>query len=102
MAAIPTSIPQKGSERPFLSLTTGAANTAVGWFSLFSDAEASFNTATGAGSLLFNTAHGNTAFGAAALLFNAAGYDNTAVGTAALLNNTTGIVNTAVARCCPP
>ena len=78
------------------SLTTGSANTAVGWFSLFSDAGGSFNTATGVGTLLFNTAGGNTAFGAAALLFNTAGDDNTAVGTAALLNNTTGIVNTAV------
>jgi len=34
------------------SLTTGSANTAVGWFSLFSNAEGSFNTATGVGSLL--------------------------------------------------
>jgi hypothetical protein len=34
------------------SLTTGSANTAVGWSSFFSNAEASFNTATGAGSLL--------------------------------------------------
>jgi len=50
------------------SLTTGAANTAVGWLSLFSNADGSFNTATGAGALLFNTADENTAFGAAALL----------------------------------
>jgi hypothetical protein len=69
------------------SLTTGAANTAVGWYSLFSNAEGSFNTATGTGSLLFNTADENTAFGAAALLFNTAGFQNTAVGAAALLNN---------------
>ena len=66
------------------SLTTGSANTAVGWFSLFSNAAGSFNTATGAGSLLFNTADANTAFGAAALLFNTDGINNTAVGTAAL------------------
>src|SRR6478672_4315158 len=51
------------------SLTTGSANTAVGWFSLFSNAGGSFNTATGAGALLFNTADANTAFGTAALLF---------------------------------
>ena len=66
------------------SLTTGAANTAVGWFSLFSNAGGSFNTATGAGSLLFNTADANTAFGAVTLLFNTTGTNNTAVGAAAL------------------
>jgi uncharacterized coiled-coil protein SlyX len=69
------------------NLTTGSANTAVGWFSLFSDTEGSFNTATGAGALLFNTNDNNTAFGAAALLFNTTGTNNTAVGTAALLNS---------------
>src|SRR5215217_3013459 len=57
-------------DKALFSLTTGAANTAVGWFSLFTNAEGSFNTATGAGALLFNTADQNTAFGAAALLFN--------------------------------
>ena len=77
------------------SLTTGSANTAVGWFSLFSNAAGSFNTATGAGSLLFNTADANTAFGAAALLFNATGINNTGVGAAALLNNTIAEENTA-------
>ena len=66
------------------NLTTSAANTAVGWCSLFSNAEGSFNTATGAVALLFNTADENTAFGAATLLFNTTGEDNTAVGTAAL------------------
>jgi hypothetical protein len=55
--------------------------------SLFSDTEGSFNTATGAGALLFNTNDNNTAFGAAALLFNTTGINNTAVGTAALLNS---------------
>ena len=77
------------------SLTTGAANTAVGWFSLKSNAEGSFNTATGAGTLLLNTADNNTAFGAAALLFNTIGNNNTAVGAAALLNNTESSFNTA-------
>jgi hypothetical protein len=77
------------------NLTTGAANTAVGWFSLFTNTDGNFNTATGAGALLFNTAEENTAFGAAALLFNTTGESNTAVGAAALLNNiATG--NTAV------
>jgi len=70
------------------NLTTGAANTALGWYSLFSDTDGSFNTATGAGSLLFNTGNSNTAIGAASLLFNGTGTDNTAVGTAALLSNT--------------
>jgi uncharacterized coiled-coil protein SlyX len=78
------------------SLTTGAANTAVGWFSLFSNADTSFNTGVGAGALLFNTAEENTAVGAAALLFNTIGFENTAVGSAALLNNTEGNVNTAI------
>jgi len=77
------------------SLTTGSANTTVGWFSLFSNASGSFNTATGAGSLLFNTADENTAFGAAALLFNNTGINNTAVGAAALLHNTIAEENTA-------
>ena len=78
------------------SLTTGAANTAVGWYSLFSNAAGSFNTATGAGALLFNTADENTAVGTAALLFNTIGSTNTAVGAAALSNNTEGSSNTAV------
>ena len=63
--------------------------------SLFSNAAGSFNTATGAGTLLFNTADANTAFGAAALLFNSTGTDNTAVGAAALLHNTIAKENTA-------
>ena len=77
------------------NLTTGSANTGVGWYSLFSTAAGSFNTATGAGALLFNTADANTAFGAAALLFNSTSTNNTAVGAAALLNNTIGEENTA-------
>ena len=71
------------------NLTSGAGNTAVGWHSLFSDVVASFNTAVGAGTLLFNNADENTAIGAAALLFNDAS-GNTAIGSRALLNNTTG------------
>jgi hypothetical protein len=78
------------------NLTTGTANTGVGWYSLFSDSEASFNTATGAGTLLFNTADSNTAFGTAALLFNTTGMNNTAVGAAAISNNGTGGFNTAM------
>ncbi len=78
------------------NLTTGTGNTGVGWRSLFLVGGGSFNTATGAGALLFNIADENTAFGAATLLFNTTGDDNTAVGTAALANNTTGEDNTAV------
>jgi hypothetical protein len=78
------------------SLTTGSANTAVGWFSLFSNASGSFNTATGAGSLLFNIADDNTATGAAALFSNTTGTDNTANGELSLLSNTTGVANTAI------
>jgi hypothetical protein len=82
-------------QKALFQLTTGTANTAVGWSSLSTNAEGSFNTATGAGALLFNTADQNTAFGAAALLFNSVGTENTAVGTTALLSNT-GYQNTAV------
>jgi hypothetical protein len=82
-------------QNALFSLTTGVANTAVGWSSLSTNAAGSFNTATGAGALLFNTADQNTAFGAAALLFNSVGTENTAVGTTALLSNT-GYQNTAV------
>jgi hypothetical protein len=71
------------------SLTNGAGNTGVGWFSLFSDTNASFNTGVGVGTLLFNNAEENTAVGAATLLFNTAS-GNTAIGSRALLNNTTG------------
>ena len=77
------------------SLTTGAANTAVGWYSLFSNAAGSFNTATGTGALLLNTADQNTAFGAAALLSNTTGIFNTANGAFALFSNTTDSFNTA-------
>jgi hypothetical protein len=79
-----------------LDLTNGFANTAVGWFSLLSNIEGDFNTATGAGALLFNTGSNNTAFGAVALLNNTIGGNNTAVGAAALLNNAFGFFNTAI------
>src|SRR6266545_1095960 len=77
------------------NLSTGQANTAVGWFSLFSDTTASFNTGVGAGTLALNTGDNNTATGAVALFLNTTGFENTAVGTAALLNNTEGESNTA-------
>ena len=62
-------------------LTTGAANTGVGWYSLFSAGSASYNTGVGAGALALTSIDGDS---------------NTAVGTAALLLNTTGTLNTAV------
>jgi trimeric autotransporter adhesin len=87
------------------NLTTGVGNTAVGWFSLWSNTDGSFNTGVGAGTLLFNvgdqsTGEGvnNTALGGAALLFNTIGSENTALGTQALLSNTEGASNTAVGR----
>ncbi|HTL78355.1 MAG TPA: tail fiber domain-containing protein [Candidatus Babeliales bacterium] len=77
------------------SLTSGVANTAVGWGSLFSDSIGNFNTAVGAGALDLDTGDNNTATGAAALLFNTVGTQNTANGTAALEFNDTGGGNTA-------
>ncbi len=79
-----------------LSTEDGAFNTAVGWYSLFSNVTGSLNTALGAGALDLNTSHNNTAVGAAALLLNTTGDGNTATGAAALLQNTTGRGNTAV------
>jgi hypothetical protein len=77
-------------------LTTGAGNTGVGWYSLFSAGAANYNTGVGAGTLVLNTADSNTAVGAAALLLNTTGSLNTAVGTDALVFNDNGTRNTAV------
>ena len=76
-------------QNALFSLTTGAANTAVGWFSLKSVSTGSFNTGVGAGTLVLNTGNENTAVSTAALLPNTAS-GNTAVGSRTLLNNTTG------------
>jgi hypothetical protein len=78
------------------NLTTGAANTGVGWVSLLSDTTGSFNTGVGAGTLALNDANENTATGAGALLSNSTGFQNTANGAFALLLNTTGSFNTAI------
>src|SRR6266508_3274395 len=64
-------------------------------YSLLSLTTGNFNTATGAGTLLANTADQNTATGAGALLSNTTGPANTANGAFALLSNTEGINNTA-------
>jgi hypothetical protein len=81
-----------------LANATGAANSAFGWFSLFSNTDGSFNTAVGAGTLLFNNGGENTAVGTAALLFNTTGGNNNAIGSAALLNNIDGFFNNAHGR----
>jgi hypothetical protein len=79
-----------------LNTAAGVGNTAVGWLSLFSDVEGSFNTAIGVGALVLNTGGSNTGIGAAALILNTGGERNTAVGTAAMVNNNVGNDNTAV------
>ena len=80
------------------NLTTGLGNTAAGWHSLFANSVGNLNTATGAGTLLFNTGDNNTATGALALLSNTTGIGNTANGTFALRSNTTGFYNTATGQ----
>src|SRR5215470_18443961 len=59
-------------------LTSGAGNTGLGWYSLFSATTANFNTGAGAGTLALNAGDENTATGAAALLLNTGGFQNTA------------------------
>jgi trimeric autotransporter adhesin len=69
-------------------LSSGAANTGLGWYALFSDSTGSFNTSVGGGALTLNNGDSNTAVGVAALLLNSTASENTAVGTGALVNNT--------------
>jgi trimeric autotransporter adhesin len=83
-------------DNALFNLTSGFANTGLGWFSLFSDSTASYNTAVGAGALVLNNADSNTATGVAALLLNTTGTRNTANGTAALVYNDSGSDNTAM------
>jgi hypothetical protein len=77
------------------SLTTGAGNTGVGWFSLFSNTTGNFNTGVGAGALALNNTDNNTAVGAGALFLNTTGTDNAAVGANALVHNSDGSENNA-------
>jgi hypothetical protein len=79
-----------------LHLTSGAGNTGVGWYSLFSAGAHNYNTGVGAGTLVINGADDNTATGAAALLLNTSGHDNTANGTDALVHNDSGNFDNAV------
>src|SRR5436853_5162675 len=67
------------------SLTSGAGNTGVGWYSLYSDTTHSYNTGVGAGALFLNNADSNTAVGTAAMLLNSSGTRNVANGTDALV-----------------
>jgi hypothetical protein len=75
-------------DNALISDTTGFANTAFGWYTLFANTDGSYNTAVGTGALDLNTGSSNTALGAAALLLNSTGSNNTAIGTGALVNNT--------------
>jgi hypothetical protein len=84
-------------------VTTGAGNSAFGWFSLLSNSTGNFNTGVGAGTLVLNNGDpaalegiNNTAVGAAALLFNTTGAGNNAVGAFALFNHATGFFNQAL------
>ena len=77
------------------SLTTGAANTGVGWYSLFSTTTGTANTGVGAGALALNQAGNNTAVGGGALFLNTTGAENTAVGANALVHNDSGSDNNA-------
>ena len=77
-------------------LTGGFYNSAFGFLSLLSNADANFNTGVGAGALLSNTATSNTAVGAGALISNTTGVSNTGLGTFALWANTEGSDNNAV------
>jgi hypothetical protein len=89
-------------QNALFNLSTGVGNAAVGWFSLWSNTDGSYNTGVGAGTLLFNigdqsTGEGtqNTAIGTAALFNNTTGFHNTATGVLALFSNTIGVENTA-------
>src|SRR6476619_1886387 len=77
------------------SLTTGAANTGVGWYSLFSTTTGTANTGVGAGALALNNTENNTAVGGGALFLNTTGAENTAVGANALVHNDSGSDNNA-------
>jgi len=79
------------------NVTTGDADTAIGYHALFFNTTGSNNAASGFYALLSNTTGiGNTASGNGALRLNAQGDWNTAMGAGALTANTTGNDNTAV------
>ena len=81
------------------SNTTGYENSANGNFSLFNNTIGIRNTANGTGSLRSNlNGSFNAAFGLSALYSNTTGSDNTAIGSGAGYANTTGSNNTFIGR----
>ncbi|MFL5788824.1 MAG: T9SS type A sorting domain-containing protein [Flavisolibacter sp.] len=77
--------------------TTGYENTAYGNDALLANTSGAVNTANGYYSLISNTTgYSNSAFGNTSLRYNTTGADNTGFGTYALYNNTTGNGNTAI------
>jgi trimeric autotransporter adhesin len=76
--------------------TTGIANTAIGYQSLFSNTTHGQNTAIGFKCLHQNQANSNTGVGAFALDANTTGSSNTAVGTSSLTANNIGNGNSAL------
>lgn len=77
-------------------LTTGFGNSAFGWYSLFSNTTANYNTGLGAGTLALNTGAANTASGVASLILNTAGTRNTSNGAGAMVWNSTGNDNSGI------
>jgi hypothetical protein len=80
--------------------TGGANNSSFGAFALFSNTDASSNTAVGSNALLYNNGAYNSAFGAGAMCNNVTGTLNTALGSNALEgvkgSNSVGTANVAV------
>jgi hypothetical protein len=51
---------ESGGQKALFNLTTAVKDAAVGWLSLWSDTDGSYNTAVGAGTLLFNVGNQST------------------------------------------
>ena len=92
--AIPTSLLQK-EPSALQSLTTGSANTAVGWFSLFSNATGQLQHRYRRGVAPFQYRRRQYGFWRGGVIINTTGINNTAVGATALLHNTIAEENTA-------
>lgn len=81
------------------AITTGIANTALGYQALLNNTSGTTNTGLGNSTLFFNTSGiSNTALGNWALVSNTNGDGNTAAGHQALFNNTSGSSNVALGR----
>jgi hypothetical protein len=83
-------------EDALLSLTTGSANTGLGWHALYSNTTGKNNTAVGTALVANTSGNINTAVGGSALAANTTGSNNVGCGITALFNNTTGTSNVAV------